>query len=135
MKIICFLHFNPPPPRETRETPLCVFFTFKLRIPLVMIIPPELWDGKHQLSSSFLETKLIYESVCPSVTHIFIHLTLVMMGGALCAPPPHHSLFSFLHKISPPDQTLTPTCKFLILGIFYQAKKNLKIWYIKSFIT
>ena len=46
-------------------------------------------------------------------------LTLVMMGGgASCAP---HSLFIFLLKIIPPDQTLRPTCKYLILGIFYHA--------------
>ena len=37
-------------------------------------------------------------------------------GGALCAP---QSVFIFLLKISPPDQTLRPTCKFLILGILY----------------
>ena len=45
------------------------------------------------------------------------YLTLVMMGGgALCAPP---KCFYFFTKISPPDQTLRPTCKFLILGILY----------------
>ena len=45
-----------------------------------------------------------------------ILLTLVMIGGgALCAC---HFLSIFLLKISPPDQTLRPTCKFLILGIF-----------------
>ena len=44
-------------------------------------------------------------------------LTLVMMGGASVPPP--HSSFIFLLKISPPDQTLRPTCKFLILGILY----------------
>jgi len=44
-------------------------------------------------------------------------LTLVMMGGgALCAP---QSVFIFLLKISPPDQTLSPTCKLLILDILY----------------
>ena len=43
-------------------------------------------------------------------------LTLVMMGGALCAPP---KCFYFLPKISPPDQTLRPTFKLLILGLLY----------------
>ena len=38
-------------------------------------------------------------------------------GGALYAPP--QSVFIFLLKISPPDQTLRPTCKFLILGLLY----------------
>ena len=37
---------------------------------------------------------------------------------------PPQSVFIFLLKISPPDQTLRPACKFLILGIFYHAKKN-----------
>ena len=44
-------------------------------------------------------------------------LTLVMMGGGLMCPP--RVFFIFLLKISPPDQTLRPTCKFLILGILY----------------
>ena len=35
-------------------------------------------------------------------------------GGDLYAPL---KCFYFLLKISPPDQTLRPTCKFLILGI------------------
>ena len=39
-------------------------------------------------------------------------------GGALCAPD---FLFIFLLKISPPDQTLRPTCKFLIMGTFYHT--------------
>ena len=39
-------------------------------------------------------------------------------GGALCA---HDFLLIFLLKISPPDQTLRPTCKFLILCIFYHT--------------
>ena len=57
-------------------------------------------------------------------------------GGAVCA---RHFLFIFLLKISPPDQTLRPTCKFLILGIFYHtiffSSKNLvykKFYYINS---
>ena len=65
-------------------------------------------------------------------------LTLVMMGGGFMCPPPHF-VFIFLLKISPPDQTLRPTCKFLILGIFYHAiffsSKNLlykKFYYINS---
>ena len=45
-------------------------------------------------------------------------------GGALCA---HDLLFIFLLKISPPDQTLRPTCEFLILGTFYLAFFFLKI--------
>ena len=45
------------------------------------------------------------------------YLTLVMMGGGPYVPP--LSVFIFLPKISPPDQTLRPTCKFLILGILY----------------
>ena len=44
-------------------------------------------------------------------------ITLVMMGGPY-APPPQ-SVFIFLPKISPPDQTLRSTCKFLILGLLY----------------
>ena len=32
---------------------------------------------------------------------------------------PPKSVFIFLPKISPPDQTLRPTCKFLILGLLY----------------
>ena len=63
-------------------------------------------------------------------------LTLVIKGGgALCAP---YSFLIFLLKISPPDQTLRTTCKFLILGIIYHAKKkseNLvykKFYYINS---
>ena len=44
-------------------------------------------------------------------------LTLVMMrGGTLCPP---QSVFIFKPKISPPDQSLRPTCKFLILGLLY----------------
>ena len=59
----------------------------------------------------------------------FSPLTLVMMGGGPYVPP--QSAFIFLLKISPPDQTLRPTCKFLMLGIFYHAKKMLKIYYKK----
>ena len=58
----------------------------------------------------------------------YIHskdLTLVMIGGgaggALCAV----FYFFFLLKISPTDQILRPICKFLILGIFYHAKKKI----------
>ena len=57
-------------------------------------------------------------------------------GGALCAPPLF--VFIFLLKISPPDQTLRPTYKFLILGIFYHdffLSENLvykKFYYINS---
>ena len=40
-------------------------------------------------------------------------------GGGPYVPP--QSVFIFLPKISPPDQTLRPTCKFLILGIFYHT--------------
>ena len=36
----------------------------------------------------------------------------------ICA---RHVLFIFLLKISPQDQTLSPTCKFLIVGIFYHT--------------
>ena len=43
-------------------------------------------------------------------------LTLVLMGGGLMCP---QSVFIFFPKISPPDQTLRPTCKFLILGLLY----------------
>ena len=63
-------------------------------------------------------------------------LTLVMMGGGAYVPP--QSVFIFLLKISPPDQTLRPTCKFLNLGIFYHTKKNSenlvyqKFYYINS---
>ena len=54
-------------------------------------------------------------------------LKLSYDGGGLMCPS---FLFIFLLKISPPDQTLRPTCKFLILGIFYHAKKIWKfsIW-------
>ena len=59
-------------------------------------------------------------------------------GGGLYVPPPHF-LFIFLIKISPPEQTLNTNCKFLIFGIFYNAKKekseNLvysKFYYINS---
>ena len=46
-------------------------------------------------------------------------------GGAIYVPP--HSSFIFLLKISPPDQTLRPTCKFLTLGILYHDFFSLKI--------
>ena len=46
-------------------------------------------------------------------------LTFVVVGGGLYVPPPPHFVFIFLLKISPHDQTLRPTCKFLILGILY----------------
>ena len=46
-----------------------------------------------------------------------IVLTLVMMRGAQCAPP--QSVLIFLPKISPPDQTLRPTCILLILALLY----------------
>ena len=57
-------------------------------------------------------------------------------GGGLMCPP----LFIFLLKISPLDQTLRPTCKFLILNKFNNEKKkknseNLvykKFYYINS---
>ena len=39
------------------------------------------------------------------------------VGGGLMCPP--KVFFIFLLKISPPDQTLRPTCKFLILGLLY----------------
>ena len=45
-------------------------------------------------------------------------LNLSYDGGGPYVPPPQ-SVFIFLLKISPPDQTLRPTCKFLILGILY----------------
>ena len=38
-------------------------------------------------------------------------------GGGAYVPP--QSVLIFLLKISPPDQTLRPTCKLLILGILY----------------
>ena len=41
-------------------------------------------------------------------------LTLVMMWGGLMCP---QSVLIFLPKISPPDQTLRPACKFLTLGL------------------
>ena len=64
---------------------------------------------------SFLYT--MNDNACNNYSHIQGYLTLVMMGGgALCAP---QSVFIFLLKISPSDQTLRPTCKFLILGISY----------------
>ena len=57
-------------------------------------------------------------------------------GGALCA---RHFLSICLLNISPLDQTLRPTCKFLILGIFYHtiffSSKNFvfkKFYYINS---
>ena len=37
-------------------------------------------------------------------------------GGHIVPP---QSVFIFLPKMSPPDQTLRPTCKFLILGLLY----------------
>ena len=40
-------------------------------------------------------------------------------------------LFFILLKISPPDQTLRPTCKFLILGIFYHF---LKIFFTENLV-
>ena len=48
--------------------------------------------------------------------------SLVMVGGGgfMC---PRFFIY-FLIKISTPDQTLRPTCKFLILGIFTMQKKN-----------
>ena len=71
--------------------------------------------------------------VCFFICHpMYLNLSYDGGRGALCAP---HSLFIFLLKISPPDQTLRPNCKFLILGIFYHAKKHLvykKFYYINS---
>ena len=52
-------------------------------------------------------------------------------GGGLYVPTIF--LFIFLLKISPPDQTLRPTCKFLILGIFYHAKKIENLVYKKFY--
>ena len=46
-------------------------------------------------------------------------------GGGGGPYVPQFFLFIFLLKISPPDQTLRPTCKFLILAIFYHAKKTI----------
>merc|ERR1711928_74528 len=46
-----------------------------------------------------------------------LHLNLSYDEGGHIVPP--QSVFIFLPKISPPDQTLRPTCKFLILGLLY----------------
>ena len=53
-------------------------------------------------------------------------------GGGPYVPP--QSVFKKKKKISPPDQTLRPTCKFLILGLLYHEFFFLFIiQYIKSF--
>ena len=66
----------------------------------------------------------VLQSVIPDCHRFSIQfsmyiLTLLLMGGgALCAP----KVFLFFSlKISPTDQTLRPTCKFIILGIFYHT--------------
>ena len=46
-----------------------------------------------------------------------LYINLSYDGGGPYVPP--QSVFIFLPKISPPDQTLGPTCKFLILGLLY----------------
>ena len=52
-------------------------------------------------------------------------------GGGPYVPP--QSVFIFLSKISPPDQTLRPTCKFLILVFLYHDFFFLfLIYYLKS---
>ena len=71
-------------------------------------------------------------TLCTNVNGL--HLTLVMMGPYV----PPQSVFIFLPKISPPDQTLRPTCKFLLLGLLYHEfffSENLvykKVYYINS---
>ena len=67
-----------------------------------------------------------------SLNRKFSTLTLVMIGGGGLMCPPFF-LFIFLLKISPLDQTLRPTCKFLILAIFYHAKKNPENFVYKKF--
>ena len=52
-------------------------------------------------------------------------LTLVLIGGGVNRP--RFFLFIVILKSSLLDHTPRPTCKFLILAIFYHAKKILKI--------
>ena len=63
-----------------------------------------------------------------SISLRFFSLSLFKLSydggrGLMC---PSFFVYLFLLKISPPDQTLRPACKFLILGIFYHAKKAKK---------
>ena len=87
-------------------------------------IPPKTVQRSPGFLTNRKERNLVDFSprVCLSFTHL---LTLVMMGGGLMCPP--QSVFIFSLKISPPDQTLRPTCKFLILGILYHDFFFLKI--------
>ena len=70
------------------------------------------WMSSLLSSLGLLHRKGTTSTVCP--------LTLVMMGGG---PGPYvptpQSVFIFLQKISPPEQTLRPTYKLLILGLLY----------------
>ena len=74
-------------------------------------------------------------SLCISLfLSILFMLTLFIMGGGGEGLSRSRIFYLFfLLKNSLLDHTLRPTCKFLILAIFYHAKKNLKILYIKSF--
>ena len=71
-------------------------------------------------------SKIIGRFAKLNYTHLFYRsrydldpssLNLSYDEGGHNVPP--QSAFIFLPKISPPDQTLTPTCKFLILGLLY----------------
>ena len=61
----------------------------------------------------------ISASVCiwDSLCNDFQGFNLSYDEGWHIVPP--QSVFIFLSKISPPDQTLRTTCKFLILGLLY----------------
>ena len=63
------------------------------------------------INYSFREINLYYQN------NPLIYINLSFDGGGPYVP--RQSVFIFLPKISPPDQTLRPTCKFLILGLLY----------------
>ena len=65
----------------------------------------------------FIQTILTKVGDAIFIFLVFFCLNLSYDEGGHIVPP--QSVFIFLPKISPPDQTLRLTCKFLILGLLY----------------
>ena len=96
-------------------------------VSLVLFILSVLWGseekpflGCHRFFFIFMEqvslrTHRIGAPLAPALDWSAPSLTFD--GGGPYVPP--QSVFIFLPKISPPDQTLRPTCKLLILGLLY----------------
>ena len=78
----------------------------------VSFVAPATWQPWRVKTRSELATLAPKKTANP-----ILGFNLSYDEGGHIVPP--QSVFIFLPKISPPDQTLRPTCKFLILGLLY----------------